>query len=89
MEQHPAIDCPGSAAWSLVYNTGSDQPTVKLVAGLEPFPQRRLIVCERLQDLLHEPPGRKGLARVQRVEPAFDGSPRDAGRLQLGNAPAI
>ena len=48
-----------------------------------------LIVRQRLQDLLHDHPSRKSLARVQRVEPAFDGRPRDAGRFQLGNAPAI
>ena len=82
MEQHPAIYCPGSAAWSSVYNAGSDQPPVKLVAGLQPFPQRHLIVCEHMQDLLHQPPGEKGLARVYRVEPAFNGAPIDAGRFQ-------
>ena len=78
-----------SAAWSSVYNAGCDQPPVKLVAGLEPFPPRRLIVCQRLQDLLHDHPSHEGLARLQLVEPALDGRPRDAGRFQLGNAPAI
>ena len=43
LEQRPAIYCPGSAAWSLVYNAGGDQAPVELVTGLEPFPQRRLI----------------------------------------------
>ena len=37
----PALE---PAVWSLLYNAGGDQPPVKLVAGLEPFPQRRLIV---------------------------------------------
>ena len=67
MEQRPANYLPRIAAWSLVYNAGGDQAPVELVAGLEPFPQRRLIIRQRLQDLLHDPPSYKGLARSDAV----------------------
>jgi hypothetical protein len=79
----------GSAAWSLVHNAGADQRLVQLIPGLELFPLGRLVVCEHLQDVLHEPPSRRGLVRPKSVKPALNGLPRDVGRFQRGNAAAV
>ena len=79
----------GLAARSSIYNAGRDQPPVKLVAGPRTVPSVAPDRPPAHVRLLHDHPRRKSLALVQRVEPAFDRRPRDAGRLQLGNSPAI
>ena len=67
---------------SLNYNAGGDQPPLQLPPSLEPF-RRRPLSSASVQDLLHDHPSDKGLARVQRVEPVFNGAPLDAGRFQF------
>ena len=74
-----------SARPRLVHNAGGDQPRAQLPRNLAPFRTLRLVVRQRVQDLLHEHPRREELARVQRAEPVLDGRPGDAGRFQLGN----
>ena len=51
----------------LVYNTGGDHAPVKLITSLGPLTWGCFIVSQRPQDLLHDGPSHKSLARLQLV----------------------